>query len=216
MNAPIVTADRIVLKNSVEAISCSATWYCTARMTASDAVGMARVTTAYCAWLHPKKRHNAPGGGGDSNITADNGDENLAIDGNTTRVEDDAGGKQRNSSGRPAEKRERIFYFGWKPEFAENNKEGNQGAQTTGSFKAPKTFWGSDNFPPWAIFPGYKKTSVAGTWIKFMARLEIEIRIALSFPNKKPRTEKPMNGTAGPVMASARSDAIAGSRCRKP
>ncbi len=46
MNPPIVTTERIVLKNSVEAISCSAVWYWTARITQIEAVGIAMVSTA--------------------------------------------------------------------------------------------------------------------------------------------------------------------------
>jgi hypothetical protein len=43
MNAPIVTIEKIVLKNRVEAISCSAVWYWTARIKQIDAVGRARL-----------------------------------------------------------------------------------------------------------------------------------------------------------------------------
>src|SRR5208337_1846836 len=66
MNAPIVTTERIVLKNSVEAISCSAVWYWTARITQIDAVGIAMVSTTSrvvsCAKPRTTRRANrAPG-----------------------------------------------------------------------------------------------------------------------------------------------------------
>jgi hypothetical protein len=45
MSAPIVTIEKIVLKNRVEAISGAAVWYWTATIKQIDAVGIAIVST---------------------------------------------------------------------------------------------------------------------------------------------------------------------------
>ena len=42
----MVMTEKIVLKNKIEAISFSATWYSTAKMTSIEAVGIASVSTA--------------------------------------------------------------------------------------------------------------------------------------------------------------------------